>query len=93
VAAIVLAAAAVCLTPRVALAYDRDEIQGQMINIIYCEPGGYVSTSGRHEGIDFALRHGAEICSMIDGEVTYVSNSSSLSTCAIYDHARDKTVV
>ncbi len=96
-----LACVAALLAPHAAYAMTNDQIQGEMANIIYCEPGGYVScdydgyvnTSGRHEGIDFALRRGAEICSMIDGEVTYVSNASSLSTCAIYDSARDKTVV
>lgn len=96
-----LACAATLLAPHAAFAMTNDEIQGEIANIIYCEPGGhvscdydgYVNTRGRHEGIDFALRRGAEICSMIDGEITYVSNSSSLSTCAIYDPARDKTVV
>ena len=77
------------------------EIQSKMISILYnntggklsCDFDGYVNTSGRHEGIDFAKGNGSAIYSLIDGEVINVNNSNSLSTLAIYDAANDKTVL
>ncbi|RSN32734.1 cell surface protein [Amycolatopsis sp. WAC 04169] len=58
---------------------------------------GYVSTSGRHEGIDFARGFGASVFSMTQGHVirkTEGSNGSGgLSTLAIYNRDQDFTII
>ncbi|MEQ3216427.1 leucine-rich repeat protein [Hominifimenecus microfluidus] len=77
------------------------DLQKKMINVLYagaggrmtCDFDGYVTTSGRHEGIDFARTAGASIYSLISGVVTRVTNASKLSTLAIYDSTNNKTVV
>ena len=64
-----------------------------------CGFDGYVSTNGRHEGIDFAKGYGSAIYSLADGIVTRVthgkdgSGSGCLSTLAIYYPDADKTIV
>ncbi len=62
---------------------------------ITCGFDGYVSTPGRHEGIDFAYGSGINVYSLITGTVTNIveGSSSSLSTIAIYDENAQKTVV
>ncbi|RSN43378.1 cell surface protein [Amycolatopsis sp. WAC 04197] len=58
---------------------------------------GYVSTSGRHEGIDFARGFGVSVYSMTQGQVirkTEGSNGSGgLSTLAIYNRDQDFTII
>jgi murein DD-endopeptidase MepM/ murein hydrolase activator NlpD len=56
---------------------------------------GYVSTDGKHEGIDCALGRGSSIYSIISGEVIRVTagSTSNLSTIAIYDATNDMTVI
>ena len=88
-------------SPLSAMAASHSEIQNRMIEILYagegghmsCDFDGYVTTSGRHEGIDFARTYGARIHSISSGTVTRVTNSSDLSTLAIYDASNNKTVV
>ncbi len=64
---------------------------------ISCGFDGYVNTSGRHEGIDFTYGIGKSVYSLTDGTVTRVSagktGSNGLSTIAIYNSSKDKTVV
>ncbi len=65
---------------------------------ISCNFDGYKSKkNSRHEGIDFVLRNGAPIYSLVSGIVTRVSygknGSGGLSTVAIYDSSTNKTVV
>ena len=64
---------------------------------ISCGYDGYVNTSGRHEGIDFKYKLGADIYSLTDGTVLRVAKGSTgsggLSTIAIYNKEKDKTVV
>lgn len=64
---------------------------------ISCGFDGYVSTSGRHEGIDFNYENGKAIYSLTDGVITRVAKGKNgingLSTIAIYDSTHDKTVV
>ena len=100
--AILMFCSVLCVMPNVDVnAASNAEIQSKMISILYnntggkmsCDFDGYVNTSGRHEGIDFAKANGSAIYSLIDGEVINVNNSSSLSTLAIYDAANDKTVL
>lgn len=82
-------------------AATKTSVQSKMLQILYAGKGGYVScdydgyvhTRGRHEGIDFTKAKGASIYSLVDGVVTRVSNSSSLSTCAIWDSSNGKTVI
>ncbi|MCI6190597.1 MAG: peptidoglycan DD-metalloendopeptidase family protein, partial [Clostridium sp.] len=83
-------------------AATKAEILGSMIDVLYgsaggrmtCDFDGYRTTSGRHEGIDFALNAGATVHSLTSGVVTRVYRStSSLSTCAIYDSSNNKTVI
>ena len=88
-------------SPLSAMAASHSEIQNKMVEILYsgaggrmsCDFDGYVTTSGRHEGIDFARTYGARIHSISSGEVIRVSNDSNLSTLAIYDASADKTVL
>ncbi|GAA4419367.1 hypothetical protein GCM10023148_18530 [Actinokineospora soli] len=58
---------------------------------------GYLSQSGRHEGIDFARGSGVPVHSLIAGTVVNVKEGSDspsrLSTIAIYNRALNKTVV
>lgn len=57
---------------------------------------GYVTISGRHEGIDFNRFDGAPIHSLTAGTVTNICEScgtSGLSTIAIYNATLDKTVI
>ena len=88
-------------SPLSAMAASHSEIQNKMVEILYsgdgghmsCDFDGYVTTSGRHEGIDFARAYGARIHSISSGEVIRVSNASDLSTLAIYDASANKTVL
>ncbi|WP_340688029.1 M23 family metallopeptidase [Amycolatopsis coloradensis] len=58
---------------------------------------GYVNTSGRHEGIDFARGFGVPVYSLTQGSVirkTEGSNGSGgLSTVAIYNRDQDFTII
>ncbi|MFJ8917448.1 peptidoglycan DD-metalloendopeptidase family protein [Amycolatopsis sp. NPDC102389] len=58
---------------------------------------GYVSTSGRHEGIDFARGFGVSVYSMTQGSVIRKTEggngSGGLSTLAIYNRDQDFTVI
>jgi murein DD-endopeptidase MepM/ murein hydrolase activator NlpD len=67
---------------------------------ITCGYDGYTTTSGAHEGIDIKRSEGSVVRSLSPGVVTYVAAgrpgrrvSGDLSTIAIYDTARKKTVV
>lgn len=83
--------------------YAATDVHKKMIEVLYggkggvmtCDFDGYVNTSGRHEGIDFCASGGKDspIYSLIDGEIINYSNSSSLSTLAIYDSTNNKTVI
>lgn len=78
------------------------EIQEKMLEILYnkdengfmsCDFDGYVELRPkRHEGIDFAIGAGHDVCSLIDGVVTK-AGGDSLNTIAIYDEEHDKTVI
>ena len=58
---------------------------------------GYITTSGRHEGIDVADAPGADVFAVLGGTVTRVTEGSdatdALSTLAVYNATYDKTVV
>jgi murein DD-endopeptidase MepM/ murein hydrolase activator NlpD len=55
---------------------------------------GYVTTSGRHEGIDFAKASGAGVKALLGGTVTnVVEGGTSLSTIAVYNATFDKTII
>ncbi len=62
-----------------------------------CGFDGYSSTSGRHEGIDFAKGRDSEVRSLVSGVITSVKEGSDgtkgLSTIAIYCPDTNKTVV
>lgn len=80
-------------------------IHDKMIAVLYggksgymsCDFNGYVTTPGKHEGIDFNANagKGTPIYSLISGKVIAVSYSinSELSTLAIYDSINNKTVI
>ncbi len=95
-------AVVVSYAPGIASAATNAEIRANMIKTLYggsggrmnCDFDGYTTTSGRHEGIDFAKSSGATIYSLVNGTVTRNGTSSSgLTTLAIYDSENDKTVV
>jgi murein DD-endopeptidase MepM/ murein hydrolase activator NlpD len=58
---------------------------------------GYITTSGRHEGIDVADAAGADVFAVLGGTVTRVTEGSdatdALSTLAVYNATYDKTVI
>ncbi|KNX38265.1 peptidase inhibitor family I36 protein [Luteipulveratus halotolerans] len=58
---------------------------------------GYLSTSGRHEGVDMTRAIGAPVYAMVSGTVTRVTQGArggdGLSTIAIYNATLDRTVV
>ncbi|WP_157249285.1 peptidoglycan DD-metalloendopeptidase family protein [Nonomuraea typhae] len=65
---------------------------------ISCPFDGYTTRPGsRHEGIDLVRRLGAEVRSLVDGEIVNVqrgrTGSGGLSTIAIYVAAANKTVI
>ncbi|AKU15623.1 peptidase inhibitor family I36 protein [Luteipulveratus mongoliensis] len=64
---------------------------------ISCYFDGYLSQSGRHEGIDIARAVGVPVYAMVPGTVTRVSQGArggdGLSTIAIYNASLDKTIV
>lgn len=64
---------------------------------ITCGFDGYVTQSGRHEGIDIKYAVGKPVYSLTDGIVVRVdqgfNGSKGLSTIAIYNSATDKTVI
>lgn len=78
------------------------EIQEKMLEILYnkdeagfmsCDFDGYVELRPkRHEGIDFAIGLGHEVCALING-VVLTAGGDSLNTIAIYDEENDKTVI
>ncbi len=94
-----------CAMPQKAYALSTDEIQYQMLEILYGGAGGWVScdfdgyssrSKGRHEGIDFRIGQGEPIYALISGTITNTRNRSSYSEtslCGIYDSDYDKTVV
>ena len=101
----ILLVVCLCMTmmPLQVSAATNAEIRSKMIAVLYgnaggrmsCDFDGYVTTSGRHEGIDFTASKGAgsSIYSLISGVVTRVTNANKLSTLAIYDSKNNKTVV
>jgi murein DD-endopeptidase MepM/ murein hydrolase activator NlpD len=64
---------------------------------ITCGFDGYVSTPGRHEGIDIARSIGSDVHALIGGKVINIARgstgSSGLSTIAVYNATFDKTVI
>ena len=64
---------------------------------LVCRFDGYSTTSGRHEGIDFARRVGSPVHALVGGTVVNVvrgaNGSGGLSTIAIYDPGTNKTVI
>ncbi len=83
-------------------AYNKSELQQKLISAVYngaggrlsCDFDGYTSTVGRHEGIDIALYKGANVYSVIDGEVTAARTASGgLTTIAIYNSEYNLTVI
>ncbi len=55
---------------------------------------GYLSTSGRHEGIDFARGAGSSVYSLLSGTVIYKNEGGGgLSTLSIYNARLDRTVI
>lgn len=64
---------------------------------ISCGFDGYRTTKGRHEGIDFNYENGKSIYSLTNGVITSVvegkNGINGLSTIAIYDSSKNKTVV
>lgn len=55
---------------------------------------GYLNTSGRHEGIDFARGSGSSVYSLIAGTVIYKNEGGGgLSTLSIYNASLNKTIV
>jgi murein DD-endopeptidase MepM/ murein hydrolase activator NlpD len=58
---------------------------------------GYLSTNGRHEGIDIAKNNGDAVYALTAGRVTNIvegsTGSGGLSTIAIYNAELDKTVI
>lgn len=103
VSILLIACLGIIVLPIQASAATNGEIRSKMIAVLYgnaggrmtCDFDGYVTTSGRHEGIDFMASKGAgsSIYSLISGVVTRVTNSDKLSTLAIYDSKNNKTVV
>lgn len=101
----ILLVVCLCMTvvPVQVSAATNAEIRSKMISVLYgnaggrmtCDFDGYVTTSGRHEGIDFMASKGAgaAIYSLVSGVVTRVTNANKLSTLAIYDSKNNKTVV
>ncbi|RBQ21166.1 cell surface protein [Spongiactinospora rosea] len=62
-----------------------------------CAFDGYTSTSGRHEGIDFARSVGSNVHNLMQGTVINVARGanggSGLSTIAIYNSSLNKTLI
>jgi murein DD-endopeptidase MepM/ murein hydrolase activator NlpD len=58
---------------------------------------GYLTTAGRHEGIDVAYQPGADVFAVLGGTVTRVTEGSdstdALSTLAVYNATYDRTVI
>ncbi|MEV0616664.1 peptidase inhibitor family I36 protein [Nonomuraea sp. NPDC050404] len=80
-------------SPRTDLSYALYKAGGR----VTCKFDGYTSTSGRHEGIDFARSVGSKVHSLVAGQVVNVVRGSTgranLSTIAIYHAASNKTVI
>ena len=87
------------------LAYSKSDIQNRMISILYggqggyvsCDFDGYVTTPGRHEGIDISCQNGAAVYALCEGKITNIERGfegeGGLSTIAIYYGQFDKTVI
>jgi murein DD-endopeptidase MepM/ murein hydrolase activator NlpD len=64
---------------------------------LVCRFDGYSTTSGRHEGIDFARGVGSPVHALVGGKVINIvrgaNGRSGLSTIAVYDASTDKTVI
>jgi murein DD-endopeptidase MepM/ murein hydrolase activator NlpD len=54
---------------------------------------GYLSTPGRHEGIDFARGSGSSVYSLTSGTVIYKNESEGLSTISIYNADLNKSII
>ena len=74
------------------LSYSLYNLSGGRIT---CGFDGYVSTPGRHEGIDIARGAGSPVRALIGGKVTNVVefDAYGMSTIAIYNATYDKTIV
>lgn len=76
-------------------------LSGSTKSYVTCGFDGYTTTSGRHEGIDFAYSSGSNVYSLTSGVVTRVtegkagstSSGGALSTIAIYNSSTGKTVI
>ena len=81
-------------TARTAMSFALYQVSGGRVT---CGFDGYISTPGRHEGIDIARRIGSPVYALVSGQITYVARgsrgSSGLSTIAIYNSSYDKTVI
>lgn len=84
------------------MAASKSEVQSELVKALYggsggrvsCDFDGYTTTAGRHEGIDCAKYKGATVYSLVAGTVVRANDpASGLSTLAIYDSARDKSVI
>ncbi|WP_432928431.1 peptidase inhibitor family I36 protein [Microbispora sp. CA-135349] len=64
---------------------------------ISCGFDGYISTSGRHEGIDIARGVGSDVHALVSGQIIYLARgsngSSGLSTISIYNSSLNKTII
>ena len=85
-----------------AYAMSKSEIQSILLNRLYqdsggkisCDFDGYVSTPGKHEGIDCVRYAGHPVYSITDGEVVSARQASSgLTTIAIYNSSFDVTII
>lgn len=54
---------------------------------------GYLSTPGRHEGVDLARSPGASVYSLTAGTVIYKNESTDLSTISIYNAKLNKSII
>lgn len=56
---------------------------------------GYLNTSGRHEGIDFAKSSGSNVYSLLSGTVIskVEGSTSSLSTISIYNSSLNRSII
>ncbi|MBO5420426.1 MAG: InlB B-repeat-containing protein [Clostridia bacterium] len=82
-----------------AKAATKSEIQAELLRRLYngaggritCDFDGYVSTPGRHEGIDCALGSGKTVYAIADGVVTYTGGSYGM--VVIYNSTYNVTII
>lgn len=77
--------------------YNNDNLDSK----ISCGFDGYKNTPGRHEGIDFSYKMGANVYALTGGEVTVTYakkkdgtiDKTGLTQIAVYDAEAGKTVI